>query len=110
MNLVFALGAMVVLYAPKLTGFVLPPLVDFINKDVKSDNTKFIISMVVCALWAILLDWNQLQSGTVTDTQLIQDAGLIWIESQALFKLYFQNSWLRGKLQGMLGSSSGQLG
>lgn len=104
MQLVVALAIFIVANAPKLVGFVLPPVVEFLNKDVQNDNARFIISLVVCLLAAVALDWNQVSSGNVDQTQLTMDIGIIFLESQSIFKLYFQQSWLRGKIQTVISS------
>lgn len=111
MEILGAIVLLIVANAQYLVGFILPPLVEYLNKDVPSDSVRFIITCVVCFLAALLIDWNQVQSGVgnrVGDSQLAFTALLLFGESQTIFKLYFQQSWLRQKIQNAIGSANAQ--
>ena len=82
--------------ASYLVGFVMPPLVEILNKDVKSSRERFAVSVGSCVLAAILLHWHELVFGSPQN--LLASAGLIFTESQVVYKLYFENSWLRHKM------------
>ncbi|MDE1866747.1 MAG: hypothetical protein KGI08_03425 [Thaumarchaeota archaeon] len=104
MDLLVAIGALVITNAQYLVGFILPPLVEYLNKDIPNDNVRFLVSCVVCFIAAVAIDWNQIGGGNIDQQHLIFLSMLLFTESQTIFKLYFQSSWLRGKLQSVIGS------
>ena len=83
-----------IVYFPNFVGFLLPPFVEILNKDVKSDWERYIVSLITCLLIGILLHWNDIAHGTPQDTFLY--ATMIFVESNTIYKLYFANSRLRG--------------
>lgn len=93
----------IVAHAPELTGLILPPFVDILNKDVHEENERFIVAVLTCFIVALLIHWDEVMGGSLTS------AGayfvLIFSESQILFKLYFQKSFLRLKLDERLGNN-----
>lgn len=103
LDLVQHIWALVVLHAPTYAGIVLPPVVDFINKDVHNDQERFIVTILVCLGVATILKWDAITYGT--PEEILATAGIIFAESQAVFKLYFKCSTLRAKIQAKLGIS-----
>lgn len=108
MALLLALGTFVITNAPNLIGFILPPFVEYLNKDVPNENARFVISLVACLLAALAVNWQKIAAGTMTQEQLVLLIGIIFTESQTIFKLYFQESWLRQKMQTALNSANSQ--
>ena len=92
-----AIGSFIVSNAPQLVGLVMPPLVEVLNKDVQGKTERVLVTIAVCFIAAVLLRWNDLVYGSPKEVFAL--AGLIFGESQAVFKLYFENSWLRWKIQ-----------
>ena len=97
MDFLISAGALIIANAPHLVGFLMPPIVEVLNKDVKGANERFLVTVFVCLLAATILHWNELIYGS--PEQLLASAGIIFTESQVVFKLYFQNSWVRWKIQ-----------
>ena len=56
--------AIIVNNAPNLVGFILPSVVEAINKDVPSGSERRIVSLLVCLFAAVLLHWNSIAYGT----------------------------------------------
>lgn len=88
--------------APHLVGFILPPFVEILNRDVKKENERFLVAVVVCLLTAIFLHWKEVAYGT--PEQVVMYTALIFTESQAVFQLYFAKSWFRGTIQEKIGA------
>ena len=86
-----------VMYAPDLVGFALPPVVEFLGRDVKRENEKFWLTMMVCLLAGVLLKWNQLVAGD--PEQVIIWGAIVFAQSQIVFKTYFKDSRLRQEIQ-----------
>lgn len=86
--------------APALVGFILPPFVDIVNKDVKNETERFYVSVFLCVVAAILLHWKELAYGN--EEQFFMWIGIIFSESQTTYNLYFKHSNLRGILQSKL--------
>lgn len=107
MEYLATLWTMFIPYAPYLIGLILPPVVELLNKDIPNDNMRFIVSCALCVLAAILIDWKPLQAGSIDPQRFSFLALLIFGESQTIFKLYFQSSWLRQKIQTSINSVNG---
>ena len=96
------LGDAIVANAPFLVGFMLPPFVEIVNKDIHKEWERFTVTMIVCFLVGTLLHWKEIQIGN--PEAVVAYSAIIFAESQAIFKLYFAKSWMRGVIQDKLGS------
>lgn len=83
--------------ATELVGVALPLLVEFLNKDVHKEGERFVVTVITCVAAAILLRWNELTYGS--PEAVLASAGVIFLQSQAVFKLYFKESSLRKFIQ-----------
>lgn len=90
---------LVVLYqnAHNVAGLALPPVIDYVNKEVKSEKARFFITILICLGLAVVFKWEAVAYGS--PEEVLQAATLIFIESQAVFKLYFKTSYLRETMQ-----------
>ena len=90
------------LYAPELIGVLLPPVIEILNRDIPQEKQKerFLATLAICFVVALLLKWNSLVLGNVE--QLLVSFGLIFTESQAVYRLYFKDSYFRAKLKARL--------
>jgi hypothetical protein len=82
--------------APYLVGFFMPPLVDVLNRDIKDETERFIVSTLLCAIAAFIIQYPSLRLGSVEG--FAGTIALLFTESQTIFKLYFKQSALRGQL------------
>lgn len=87
----------IVMHATELVGLVLPPFIDYLNREVPNENERFLVAVMVCVAVAVLTKWSNLQSGSATE--VMTTASIIFLQSQVIFKLYFKNSFIREKLQ-----------
>jgi hypothetical protein len=104
--LLLALGALIIQHAPQLAGVILPPFIQLLNKDVPDSRTRFIISVCTCIITATVINWHKIMIGT-PDT-FYTSTLLIFIESEAVYRLYFKRSWLQAKLQGTKKEETGE--
>lgn len=88
--------------APLLVGFILPPLVEVLNRDVSNPKERLIVSLLTCFVVAVTLHWREIAYGS--PEQVLAFSGIIFTESQLTFKLYFADSWAREKIQQKVGS------
>lgn len=100
MDYLLALLQIASTHSPELVGFILPPIVEILNKDIDDQRERFIVSCLVCFLVASLLDWKYIAAGT--PEALIGTFTIIFAESQLVFKTYFANSTIRYKISGRL--------
>ena len=107
MDSLITLGAFIIANAPNLVGFLIPPVVEVLNKDVHGANERFLVTVFTCLLAATILHWGELLYGS--PEQLLTSAGIIFTESQVVFKLYFQNSWVRWKIQTKIGGEGDKI-
>lgn len=87
------------LYGPDLVGILMSPVIEILNKDIAKEKTteRFLASMAICFVVAFLLKWNQVMAGS--PEELIASFGIIFTESQVVYKLYFKDSFIRAKIQ-----------
>lgn len=99
------------IHSPNLVGFILPPIIEILNKDIAADKMvrvkifkfsfeveeKFLATLAICMSVAFLLNASKILTGNVDDA--VASFGLIFTESQAVYRLYFKDSWLRDKIQ-----------
>lgn len=97
MNILIGLGMYIVNNATELIGFAMPPVVDYLARDVNDENERLLVAGMVCFVAAILTKWHYIVVGS--PEEVMATAGIIFAESHFMFKLYFRNSFLRTKLQ-----------
>lgn len=93
MDVLIGLGHFIIAHSTELAGFILPPVVDYLNKDVPNEFERFIVTILICLFTAVLTKWNLLVLGS--PNAVFETATVIFFESQVVFKLYFKNSYLR---------------
>lgn len=85
-------------------GLLLPPVIDLVNTKIPNSNVRFLASMLISALVAVVLSPQLLtdivagyQTGSVET--LLKEVTLVWAEAQLVYKLYWENSAPRESLQ-----------
>lgn len=101
MDIVVTIGKAIIDNAPQLVGFILPPFVEILNRDVKQDGERYFVSLMACAFVAILLHFNEIT--TSSPETIVTTAGIIFLESNTTYKLYFQDSGLRSLIKEKIG-------
>lgn len=97
------IGSIIVSNAPLLVGFILPPIVEALNKDVPSEKERRYIAILISFIVAVILHWREIEVGT--PEMAVAYFILIFGEQQALFKFYFQDSRLRSFIQSKVNTS-----
>ena len=87
------------IYGPDLVGVLMPPLIEILNKDIPEEKTteRFMASLALCFVVALVLRWNELMIGSAE--QVLTTFGLIFTESQIVYKTYFKDSFIRAKIK-----------
>ena len=83
-------------FARQWAGLVLPPVIDFINKNISNSQARFFISVVFCAVVAFVLNIDKLVFGQADS--LLASFALIFTQAQVVYKLYWENSRVRSNL------------
>ncbi len=84
-----------------LVGLILPPFIDFINKNIANSKVKFVISLLVSLVVAVAVKFYE---GKLTldalgnVPALLTTAGVIFAEAQVVYKLLYHNSALERKI------------
>ncbi len=76
-------------------GFVLPPVIDLINKKIANSNVRFGVSLLFCLVVGVVL---QLIAGKLSFNDVpavLQSAGLVFATAQTTYKLYWKDASLR---------------
>ena len=97
MVFLYGAGLFVLNHAPELVGFLLPPLVDILNRDVPNDEERHIVAVMTCIAVAFLLKGNLLLYNS--PEQFAYFLALVFVECNNTYNLYFKRSFLRTKLQ-----------
>ena len=98
------LGTYIIANGPNLAGIILPPLIEIINKDIPDERQRFLIACTICFAVAVVFRWDSVAS---SDPQkFIATLGLIFAESQMVYRLYWKSSVLRVKLNERLSSTN----
>jgi hypothetical protein len=81
-----------------VVGIIMPPLIDILNKDIPKERevSRFIATFAICFATAIVFDFNKLMYNSWGE--LLTTVGIIFTESQVIYRLYFKNSYLRSKM------------
>jgi len=100
-GLIFATGNAIVENAPYLAGVLLPPLVTILNRDVPDSRARFLVATMTCLITGAILDWKQIAYGT--PEKAVESIGIIFLESQAVYRLYFKGSYVEQQIQERIG-------
>ncbi len=79
--------------APYLSGFLLPFINDYLNQEVSDKRNRQLIAGVSCLFFTLLIQWDALLAGNLGDAAAVY--GILFTESQGMYKLYFEDSALR---------------
>lgn len=80
-----------------LFGFLLPPIIEIVNKDVQNETERYIIAYILCIFLACIVDYRAIFSANLNN--LLATVGIVCTESNVMFQLYWKNSLVRVKLQ-----------
>lgn len=75
-------------------GAVLPPLIDVVNRFVKLSWLRFVIALLVSLILGVVLAYFQYGWGGIA-----ADAGVIFIASQTVYKLWYDKSGLQARIR-----------
>lgn len=81
-----------------LIGFILPPIIDLINKRFENGNVRFLLAFAVSFVVALIFNWGQVFDGNWDN--VLGSIGIIFTEAQAVYKLYWRESAVRSKITG----------
>ncbi len=85
----------------QLIGFLLPPLIDTINRYIKSSYARFWVSVIVCAVIGTILDILSHNGLTgVTQESIAQSILMVFGSAQLSYKGVWENSKARANLIG----------
>lgn len=79
-----------------LVGIVLPPVIDLINSRVADTKLRFLISLVICVVISVAINFNQLQYGTMSG--FWQSLAIIGSEAQLVYNMFWKNSDTRASM------------
>ena len=81
-----------------LFGLVLPVFIDIFNREVpkERETERFLVTLFVCFVTAVFFNLNEILINSWAGA--LASFGIIFTESQAVYKLYFKESVLRSKL------------
>lgn len=77
-------------------GFILPPFIDLINRNIANSKVRFWISMFACVAVAVVLNLDKLNNFD----ELLGKASLIFAQAQIVYKTYWEKSRMREKMVG----------
>lgn len=78
-----------------LIGFLLPPFIDVVNKNIKNKKVKYVVSIIISILIGTLLNLEQLNN----PEKLLGNVSLVFVSAQTTYNLYWKKSKLRKKIK-----------
>lgn len=81
-----------------VVGLAMPPLIDILNKDIapEKQTERFLSTFAICFCVAAIFNLNNIMVNSWG--AVFTSFGLIFTESQLVYKTYFKDSYLRSKL------------
>lgn len=83
----------------QLVGFILPPIISVINQKITDNTVRFIVSMLVSVIVAILFNYSKLQFMSVD--QVLGSIALVFTESQIAYRTYWHEDSPTRKMLGI---------
>ena len=77
-------------------GFLLPPVIDVVNVRVANEKIRYLISMLICLMVAVIAKWNELLLGDVEG--FLKSGGIIFAEAQTVYRMFWKKSEVREKM------------
>lgn len=81
----------------ELIGFILPPLIDLINKNVTDSRWRFVISFVTCVGVGMGMNVGNFNAESVGS--ILGSITVVFSAAQVAYKLYWEKSEVRTKLR-----------
>lgn len=75
-----------------LIGFVMPPVVEFINARIKWEKVRFYTSVILCVLVGVAITY--VANGYTSWEDLVRNSGIVFAASQTAYYTYFKKSTL----------------
>jgi hypothetical protein len=79
-----------------LIGLVLPVVLEFVNKYIKSSGGKFAVSLIIPLLIGVVINIGSLKAGSVEE--VLESGTIVFTAAQAMYKLYFKDSTLQKRI------------
>ena len=76
-----------------ILGAILPPAVDLINRFIKNSTLRYIVSLLVCLVVGVVVNYQELSF-----TNALQSGAIVFGAAQSTYKLYWADSTAREKL------------
>lgn len=81
----------------ELIGFILPPLIDLINKKVLDSRARFVVSFVTCVGVGIGMNVENLNVDSLGD--VLGSIAVVFSSAQVAYKLFWEKSEIRKRFQ-----------
>ena len=82
--------------AQNLIGFILPPVVDLVNKFFSNSTVRLFVSMAICVVVGVAVRLGKIH--TLED--LVANSAIIWAEAQITYQIYWKNAGSRTVITG----------
>lgn len=79
----------------ELIGFLLPPLIDLVNKKVSDKRLNFIVSLLMCVCVGVGVNVGNLNIDSLGD--VLGSVSMVFASAQVAYALYWKKSELRKK-------------
>lgn len=82
-----------------LIGFVLPPVIDLVNRYIDNSQVRYLVAMLICLVVGALFHYQELLDGDWS--MLLAKASIVFAEAQTIYRLYWKDSGARKQLTSM---------
>lgn len=80
----------------ELVGFLLPPVIDLVNRKVNNPTLRFWITLAISLIMGAIIRWDEIGLGN--PEVVLASAAIIFTESQIVYKTYWKDSGIRRKI------------
>lgn len=93
----------------ELLGFLLLPIIDMVNRRIKDSDVRFLISIVICGLVGVGLNWIQTQFTFGTPLQAFESISKSVMVVFGMAQLAYRGIWEKSDLREDLGLDATKL-
>ena len=101
-NAVLGFGIAIIDNWPMLSGFVMPPLIAYLNKEVYREEEKYLVAIMATVTIAVIINFKAFTTAlNGAPNDFAKFFLLVFFESVSTYHFYFKNSVFYRKIQGV---------
>ena len=78
-----------------ILGAILPPFIDLLTKKVADSKVRFLISLTVCILVGVGINYRIFSTATWTPEEVLESVGLVVTSATTVYQMFWKNASIR---------------